>query len=423
MQFLLNFILISSFFLIPNASLSSEKLRVQLKWKHQFQFAGYYAAIEKGFYKESNLDVELIEANEEKKDLEGVLSGEVDIGIAGSNLVLLKSRGLPVVVLGTIFQHSPLAFLVPGRSGIGNVHEIQNKRLMLEGHAEELLAYLKSEGIRIETMNTVPHEFDIKFLLDGSVDVISAYQTDEPFLLKENKIPYYLFTPRSVGIDFYGDTIYTTRDTLHEKKDAILLFLDATYKGWSYALKHKEEIVDLIYDKYSQRHSRAHLLFEAEETEKLILPDIVELGYFNPGRWEQIAEQYKKINMLEGEFTLNEFLLERNPEKDLIWIYYYLLIIGGGICIALYLAFRYLQFNKFITEQTEELKIKKNKLQPSEKILMNSRNLLKRKRESLLSLKEIFNSPKKKSRDLRESLMISTAKLLIEMTKSKDLKS
>lgn len=84
MQFLLNFILISSFFLIPNASLSSEKLRVQLKWKHQFQFAGYYAAIEKGFYKESNLDVELIEANEEKKDLEGVLSGEVDIGIAGS---------------------------------------------------------------------------------------------------------------------------------------------------------------------------------------------------------------------------------------------------------------------------------------------------------------------------------------------------
>lgn len=120
---------------------------------------------------------------------------------------------------------------------------------MLEGHAEELLAYLKSEGIRIETMNTVPHEFDIKFLLDGSVDVISAYQTDEPFLLKENKIPYYLFTPRSVGIDFYGDTIYTTRDTLHEKKDAILLFLDATYKGWSYALKHKEEIVDLIYDK------------------------------------------------------------------------------------------------------------------------------------------------------------------------------
>ena len=88
-------------------------INVQLKWRHQFQFAGYYAAIEQGFYQEAGFDVNLKESNAQINPVDEVLSGRADYGIANSELVLYHLNGEPVMAIAAIIQpvsytHLPL---------------------------------------------------------------------------------------------------------------------------------------------------------------------------------------------------------------------------------------------------------------------------------------------------------------------------
>ncbi len=102
-------------------------------------------------------------------------------------------------------------------------------------------------------------------------------------------------------------------------------FLEASLRGWDYALDHPEEMIELIYARYSQRHSREHLIFEAEQTKRLILPDVVEIGYMNPGRWQRISEIYAEMNMAPEELSLDDFIYDPNPSPNLTWFYLSLL--------------------------------------------------------------------------------------------------
>ena len=258
---------------------SPEVITLQLKWKHQFQFAGYYAAQAQGYYREAGLEVQIQEAEPNNLDpAQAVLQGDAEFGISNSDLLLLRDRGDPVVALAAIYQHSPSIWLVTKRSGIDNIHNLAGKRGMVEPHAMELIAYLAQEGINLNKMVQVPHTFDPLSLISGKVDAMSAYSTDEPFFLEKSNIEYLTFNPRAGGIDFYGDTLFTTEAQLKNHPQQVQAFVDASLKGWDYALNHPYEIVDLIYNEYSQRHSREHLSFEAKMTRNLILPDVVSWG-------------------------------------------------------------------------------------------------------------------------------------------------
>jgi len=318
-----------------------DPVRLQLKWRHQFQFAGYYAAIAKGYYASAGLRVELIEATDEEEPARVVLRGAAEYGIATSDLVLFRSQGDKVVALVAIFQHSPLVLIVPRRSGIEHLHELDGRRVMIEHHAAELLAYIRQEGIRLERLRMLPHNFDVKSLVAGEVDAISAYSTDEPFLLQQAGLEFHAFSPRSGGIDFYGDTLFTTEAEVRRNPRRVAAFVDATLKGWSYALDHPQEIVDLILSRYSQRHSRAHLLFEAERTQRLIRHELVELGYMNPGRWRHIAETYAELKMMPAGFSLDGFLWRPVERIDLTK---FQVAIAASVAVALVIALLTLRF-------------------------------------------------------------------------------
>jgi hypothetical protein len=131
-------------------------------------------------------------------------------------------------------------------------------------------------------------------------------------------------------------------------------FLDASLKGWDYALDHPQEMIDLIYTQYSQRHSREHLAFEAAKTEPLILPDVVEIGYMNSGRWQHIADTYATMGLAPGNISLDGFLYDRYPNPNLTWIYGALLttlIVLGGISA---IAARFYKLNMVIRQEMLE---------------------------------------------------------------------
>jgi PAS domain S-box-containing protein len=319
---------------------------LQLKWKHQFQFAGYYAAKKQGYYREAGLDVTILEKETPRGTVPRVLNGEADFGIAMSDLILMRAEGKPVVALAAIYQHSPLVLLVPKDRGIDNIHALHGQSLMLEAHSEEILAYFVHEGMSISNFYIQPHTFSSEPLISGKVAAMTAYSTDEVFELQQQGVDCHAFSPRSGGIDFYGDVLFTSEDYLQEHPRRVQAFVDASLRGWRYALEHPEEMADHILREYEAEHTREHLLYEARTSRRLILPDIVELGYMNPGRWEHIAAVYRELNMMPGEVDLQEFMYRHGPESDNRALIAGLVAAGTTALIAFLVAGRFHNLNR-----------------------------------------------------------------------------
>ena len=303
--------------LIPISTRALETVTLQLKWKHQFQFAGYYAAREKGYYKDAGLDVIIREAKVGNDPVDQVIQGDANYGVGTTDLILSHHQGAPVVVLAVIFQHSPLALAIQETASTNYIQDIADKLIMIEPNSAELLTYLQREGLARDQLNIIEHSFDINDLLNKKVAAMSVYITDEPYSLKQENVDYILFKPLMGGIDFYGDNLFTNQDELTQNPERVEAFLQASLKGWKYALKHPEEIIQLIYQRYSKRHSIEHLRFEADKMKELIQPDLVEPGYMHIGRWFHIAQTYKQQNLLPDEYSLDGFLYSPSPPLNI----------------------------------------------------------------------------------------------------------
>ena len=302
--------------LLPLPASALEQVALQLKWKHQFQFAGYYAAQEKGYYRDAGLEVSVIEAGPETDPVREVLDGRAQFGVSNSALLLARAQGKPVVALAVIFQHSPFILAARRDGGIRSVHDLAGKRLMVEPHADEVFAYLRKEGLSEKQLRILPHSFDHQDLIDGRIDVLTAYSTDEPYFFEQKKFAYLEFSPRAAGIDFYGDNLFTTDDQLRQRPELVRAFRDASLKGWAYAMQHPEEMADLILARYGKRKSREHLLYEAREMHSLLRPDLIEIGHMNPGRWRHIADTYADLEMMPRDFRLDPFIYNATPASD-----------------------------------------------------------------------------------------------------------
>jgi diguanylate cyclase (GGDEF)-like protein/PAS domain S-box-containing protein len=302
--------------LLPLTAGALEKVALQLKWKHQFQFAGYYAAQEKGYYRDAGLDVSIVEAGPATDPVREVLDGRAQFGVSNSALLLARAQGKPVVALAVIFQHSPFILVARRDDGIRTVHDLVGKRLMVEPHADEVFAYLRKEGVSEQLLKILPHSFDHQDLIDGHADVLTAYSTDEPYFFEKKKFAYLELSPRAAGIDFYGDNLFTSAERIARRPELVKAFRDASLKGWSYAMQHQEELADLIVARYGNRKSREHLLYEAREMHSLMRPDLLEIGHMNPGRWKHIADTYAGMGMMDRDIQLADFLYDPAPQID-----------------------------------------------------------------------------------------------------------
>ncbi len=333
----------------------SDSVNLQLKWQHQFQFAGYYAAKEKGFYKDAGLNVTIIEATPDTNVVQEVIAGRTQFGIGTSELILNRYRGDDVLVLGVIFQHSPLSLITLKESGIDNIHKLLDKKVMIEPSSSELFAYLQQEGFTEKAFKLEPHNFDINDLLAGRIDAISVYETDEPYLLKQQGRAYNLFSPRMGGIDFYGDNFFTTNAELKAHPQRVEAFTAATVRGWRYAMQHSDEIVQLIYTHYSQYHSIEHLQFEAAAMHDLMQPELIEAGYMNVGRWQHIAETYHKFGLLPENFDVEPMLYFPNSANDLKKLRIKLYYTAAGLSLLILLSI--ILFRFYRTARLNEAKL------------------------------------------------------------------
>ncbi|WP_151670760.1 diguanylate cyclase domain-containing protein [Nitrincola schmidtii] len=296
-----------------------QEVKLQLKWTHAFQFAGYYAAVHQGYYQDVGLDVQIIEGNPAISVIDEVRSGRANFGVSTSSLLLTQPIE-DVVLLANIFQHSPLVFVTLDKGPFHTIHDFDESTIMLEDGSDELIAYLVKEGLSLENITLVPHSFSIDDLIQGEVDAMSSYLTFEIYKFNQADVDIKIFTPRSVGIDFYGDNLFTTRNMIESNPVVVEAFLEASLKGWTYALNNLDETIELILANYATSIDPDFLKYEAESMLQLIRPEFVEIGYVNPGRWKHIAEIYQELGFLNAPPNWNKFFFAPPQDNYTKWI-------------------------------------------------------------------------------------------------------
>ena len=254
-----------------------EKVSLQLKWHHQFQFAGYYAAVEQGYYQDEGLDVTIKDRNPAVNNIDQVLDGESQYGIADTVLLLYQAQKKPIVIVAPIFQHSPNVFIALRSSGIDSPYKLIGKRISFyknDADGLALLAMLYETGVTKQGFKRIETNFDINELIDKKVDATHGYSTNEPYLIRQKGVEVNIISPQNFGVDFYGDILFTTQDELAHHPKRVAAMKRATIKGWEYAISHKEEMIHLIQTKYHGKQTTDKLLFEADGIIAAISPCI-----------------------------------------------------------------------------------------------------------------------------------------------------
>ncbi|WP_066628314.1 ABC transporter substrate-binding protein [Labilibacter marinus] len=302
-------------FIFALATKANDTIRVQLKWTHQFQFAGFYAAVEQGYYEEEGISVNLIPAGEDKDFVQHVVSAKADIGVESPLLLIERNKGKPVVLLAAIFQHSPEAFITLAKYNINSIEDFPGKTVRISSNdLPSTKALIKQENLS-ELITLSDTESRIKGLIDGSHQVIDGYSIDLPYQIKKSGYHPVVISPLKYGIDFYGDCIFTSENYLDKNPNQVDAFLKATSKGWHYAMNNKEEIIELIIKKYASQYTRDELINEAREMEGLILPKFVEIGYTHKERWKHIGDTYVSLGLLDADYSLDGYLYEDYQQK------------------------------------------------------------------------------------------------------------
>ncbi|WP_341328380.1 transporter substrate-binding domain-containing protein [Methylotuvimicrobium sp. KM2] len=288
-----------------------DSVSIQLRWEHGFQFAGYYAAIEKGFYRDEGLEVQLKEIDYSKDFVKQVLGGESEYGVTDSTLLIYHLQGDPVVLINQFFQHSPLVFIARRDSGIVSPYEMIGKKVALDlssrGDAALNALLLKTLGDLNKVQRIKATGDSYQDLIDGKIDVVTAYASSQPFLLKEQGIEVNVINPQNYGTDYYGDNLFTTRNEIIEHPERVEKISRATLKGWQYALDHPEEIIELIIARYNPKLSRAYLEYEAHMTRQMIIPELIQLGSVDPKRYRLTAEDYQRLGFVEHSRIGDDF--------------------------------------------------------------------------------------------------------------------
>ena len=286
---------------------------LQLKWLHQFEFAGYYAADIKGYYAEKGLKVTIKPGDKNHLPVTEVLRGRATFGINDCDLLINYTKGDPIVAMGSLFQHSPYIILATPYQNIHSPSDLIGKRILSSNNYgwAQMKAMLMREGIPLDSVRKLDHTWKPMDLLNGNADAMTGYVTVEPYQFLKMGIDLSYIDPINYGVDFYGDVLFTQQSVINNDPGLTEAFRKASIKGWEYATAHPEEIIKYILTLPGVERrgvTKEALMYEAIQMRKLMIPDLVEIGHMNEGRWQHILDIYTKLGLVGKKTRIDNFL-------------------------------------------------------------------------------------------------------------------
>ncbi len=279
------------------------KVKLQLQWVSQAQFAGYYAAVDQGFYKDEGLDVEIVEAGTDTVPIDVLAAGDVDYAISWVPKVLGSiEQGAKVTDVAQIFERSGTVQISFKDKNITKAADLAGKKVGSWGFGNqwELFAGMQKAGIDTTTgISLVQQAFDMNGFLAGDIDAAQAMTYNEYAQVLETKNPETgkLYQPSDLnvidwndeGTAMLQDAIWADSDKLASDPayaDTTVKFIKASIKGWAYARDDAQAAADIVTAAGSTLGT-SHQLWMTNEVNKLIWPSTSGVGTINQDQWDQ----------------------------------------------------------------------------------------------------------------------------------------
>jgi NitT/TauT family transport system substrate-binding protein len=247
------------------------------QWSPQSQFAGYYVALAKGYYRKHGLAVTILRGGPDAPAGAALAAGEADLAtLFLSSGLQLRARGVPVVNVGQIVQHSALMLVAKKSRGILAPADLEGKRVSLwDDFAVQPRAFFRRHGLYVEI---IPQGYTLNlFLMDG-VDAASAMRYNEYHSLLNAGLDadeLTTFHLADLGFDFPEDGIYCLAQTLNDRPEAVRGFVQASLEGWREAFAHPEQALAIVMDHVRAANlptNRVHQKWMLEQMAPLIFP-------------------------------------------------------------------------------------------------------------------------------------------------------
>ncbi len=300
----------------PQIAPAATKVTLQLKWVTQAQFAGYYCAQAKGYYRDAGLEVTIKPGGPGITPAQEVASGKAEFGVSWmSSLLAMRGQGIDLVNIAQVTRRSGMTEITWKDSGIRSIAQLRGKRVAvwLAGNEDELFAALIKNGINPRDpreVTIVPQGLDMEPFLQRKVDAAAAMTYNELAQVLETTNPatgrlyqpadLNVITMESAGTAMLQGGIVVRGDWIRSKKnqETARRFLEASFKGWIYCRDHAEEAVEIVLQN-NPALGRGHQTWQMNEINALIWPAPQGLGIIDPAAFQRTAGIAREFGVIK----------------------------------------------------------------------------------------------------------------------------
>ena len=269
------FLTLLAVILISGTAAQAQKIVFMPHWLPQAQFAGYYVALDRGFYADEGLDVEIkhLNANTRRRPASYLKNGEIDITtMMLINALELVDSGTDVVNILQVCQSTGLSCV--SKNPISRIEELDGAKVgkWTTGYSEFAMMAADEKGISVEWVSLLNN---INAFIAGAVDATLLYTFNEAIQL-------YLATGKDwsantlrlsdIGYDYPDDGIYVTAEFYEKNREVADKFAHASRLGWEWAAKHPEEAVDIC-----MKYIKSENITSNRIHQRMMLDEMIEL--------------------------------------------------------------------------------------------------------------------------------------------------
>ncbi len=275
-------------------------VNLQLQWFAQAQFAGYYAAVDQGFYEDEGLDVTILEGAVEIVPQQVVASGQAEFGLAWVPKALVSNEeDAGLVNIGQVFQRSGTLMVSWADTGITEPADWAGRTVGNWGFGNEFELTAAIEKFDVANVSLVAQNFDMEALLNREIDAAEAMTYNEYAQVLEatNEATGELYQPsdlnvidfNEVGTAMLQDSVWVSEDWLTDNEDIAEKFLTASFRGWIYCRDNPDSCVDIVLDA-GPTLGRSHQTWQMNEINALIWPSPGGIGIMDKALWDQTID-------------------------------------------------------------------------------------------------------------------------------------
>ncbi len=288
-----------------------QDVSLRLPWFPSVQFAGSYVAAAKGFFAEEGLNVAINPGGFDVNSITLVAAGEDEFGLHDTNSLLFAAgEEIPLVTVATYLHAHPGAIMALESSGFESLADLEGATIgFQEGGPWQLTqAMLTQNGVDPDLLNQVAVGFDLTPLLEGDIDLLTVFSTNEPILAEQLGFPVDVFIPYDFGVQTSANALFTTTAYRQDNPEVVCAMVRALAKGWQYALDNPQEAVDIVVavDPENLSAEKESASLEAVRPSVLSESALADgIGTMTQERWQTVDDVLRRYGGFEADIDLD----------------------------------------------------------------------------------------------------------------------